>query len=410
MGKNNVQDLLNNADIQDPFDFSQKILQDLDSAVRCKICSELYAAPVVLACGHCFCSLCARSQLSEKEACPACWKPATEDQLRINPAMEEAVIAWKAARAFVVRLATDDHIRQMRPQTPELRPTKKRRMSPASDSDIEMLEQPAAGPSTPRKPTKRPSSPAQPRPKSTARSRSSEPPVDDKLIDCPACAHRVHMDKINQHLDSGCKLPPSTVTTSAKQKDAWSKIFSGETRKKGKDRTGDDAPLPKVSYAVLKEKQIRELLAEHDLPTTGERSLLIARHQRWITLYNANLDHHPSQRRRTAELRTELRKWEDDRKAITKRGTAKEVAQAVNLTQHQRDNKAEFAVLVARARPKKATVAVSTSSGLAELDADGCSSPPVDKEHDLDASDTQVDMTIVDPDAPRPKESAILVE
>ncbi len=43
-----------------------------------------------------------------------------------------------------------------------------------------------------------------------------------------------------------------------------------------------DAPLPKASYAVLKDKQIRDLLAAHDLSTAGDRSQLIARHERCV--------------------------------------------------------------------------------------------------------------------------------
>jgi E3 ubiquitin-protein ligase RAD18 len=43
-----------------------------------------------------------------------------------------------------------------------------------------------------------------------------------------------------------------------------------------------DTPLPKVSYAVLKDRQIRDLLAENDLSTAGDRSQLIARHERSV--------------------------------------------------------------------------------------------------------------------------------
>lgn len=38
--------------------------------------------------------------------------------------------------------------------------------------------------------------------------------------------------------------------------------------------------LPKASYTVLKDKQIRDLLGAHDLSTAGDRSQLISRHER----------------------------------------------------------------------------------------------------------------------------------
>ena len=94
--------------------------------------------------------------------------------------------------------------------------------------------------------------------------------------------------------------------------------------------------LPKASYTVLKDKQIRDLLAAQDLSTAGDRSQLISRHERsarficlcyqqnftmfsrWVALYNANLDRSPTLRRRLAELRLEMRRWEEDRRASRK--------------------------------------------------------------------------------------------
>ena len=61
MWKTDVKDLLDSTDVQDPTDFPPSStapgLRALDSALRCNICQELYEAPVVLTCGHCFCSL-----------------------------------------------------------------------------------------------------------------------------------------------------------------------------------------------------------------------------------------------------------------------------------------------------------------------------------------------------------------
>jgi hypothetical protein len=41
---------------------------------------------------------CARGAISEKAECPACRKSAAETHLRVDPAVEEIVAAWKAAR------------------------------------------------------------------------------------------------------------------------------------------------------------------------------------------------------------------------------------------------------------------------------------------------------------------------
>ena len=38
--------------------------------------------------------------------------------------------------------------------------------------------------------------------------------------------------------------------------------------------------LPKVSYDVLKDKALRELLSSQQLPVSGDRNMRIARHRR----------------------------------------------------------------------------------------------------------------------------------
>lgn len=45
---------------------------------------------------------------------------------------------------------------------------------------------------------------------------------------------------------------------------------------------GSTEKLPKPPYSVLKEKKIREMLAEHDLATTGSKDQLVARHSQYV--------------------------------------------------------------------------------------------------------------------------------
>ena len=128
-------------------------------------------------------------------------------------------------------------------------------------------------------------------------------------VECPVCGKIVPMTRINDHLDTKCKRYSTssggTNASSSKpgQKDAWSKLFDGKGN--GKDRCVQQysctavsnvgrsslrekheaeveawTPLPKASYTVLKDKQIRDLLAAHDLSITGDRSQLISRHER----------------------------------------------------------------------------------------------------------------------------------
>ena len=64
------------ADIPDPTDFAQDEpgLRQLDEALRCTMCRELFEAPVTLNCphGHCFCSLVRRGPRIYAPAETAC--------------------------------------------------------------------------------------------------------------------------------------------------------------------------------------------------------------------------------------------------------------------------------------------------------------------------------------------------
>jgi len=61
-----------------------------------------------------------------------------------------------------------------------------------------------------------------------------------------------------------------------------SSLVIGASHHREKSDAERDTPLPKASYTVLKEKQIRDLLAAYDLTTSGDRSQLIARHERSV--------------------------------------------------------------------------------------------------------------------------------
>lgn len=82
---------------------------------------------------------------------------------------------------------------------------------------------------------------------------------------------------------------------------------------------------------------------------------------RWVALYNANLDRSVALRKRLAELRLEMRRWEEDRRASRKDPLKIDLAEyrvrvplicalAMLKPYTQRANKAEFDRLVLRAK------------------------------------------------------------
>jgi len=84
--------------------------------------------------------------------------------------------------------------------------------------------------------------------------------------------------------------------------------------------------------------------------------MLIARHQRWVSIYNANLDKAEKLRKSLPSLRRDLEQWETQQKNKTKRPV-------VDSDTYQIKQKSEFDKLVEAARPKKPSSAIQTTSG-----------------------------------------------
>lgn len=422
MWKTDAKELLDSMDVQDPTDFPPAStapgLRALDSTLRCNICQELYEAPVVLTCGHCFCSLCARTQLGEKPTCPTCWKETTISSFRVNLAMEQAVTAWKDARPYVLRMVKEALKAQtMASESP--RPSKRRKPNPHSADVLSSLASPqrkSARSRTPSTPKGRPnhdvdSSDDDITPEECS---GSEPLKNNSNIECPVCTKSVPMTRINDHLDSSCKsylLSDKTASSSkSEQKDAWSKLLDGKKSGKEKEKADPElhTPIPRASYTVLKDKQIRDLLAAHDLSTSGDRSQLIARHERWVAVYNANLNSSLALRKRATELRSEMRRWEEEKRASRKEPLK------IDITEYRRANKAEFDKLVQLARPKSnrhseltksprgSSETLAVSSAHSVLDEGGNRGESARRLKGIaGASGGEIDAIIVDSDAER---------
>lgn len=340
MPTNNLQALLS-ADISDPTDFPTNELRQLDSSLRCTICSEFYDAPVTLGCGHCFCSLCIREHVVKEAECPSCRKPTAEPHFRLNPPLEEAVTAWKRSRPIVLQLSREEQQRIQSynhvdsKQTPRRsRPplhadvAKRKRCARSDDSDSEIVC--VMGPSKPSSEALG-SSPIQANDRRPSKRRDTEPSSDigeeelgaDSLVNCPICGRLVEYQLINLHMDgSDCNNKAvshsNSRSSNAGAKNEWSKILGKGSSRKGKRKASSDSDeemerLPKVSYAVLKDKALKDLLNSQRLPTAGDRSAWILRHRRWVMMNNANLDKSERNRKSLAELRSELKRWEEER-------------------------------------------------------------------------------------------------
>ncbi|EAU88094.2 hypothetical protein CC1G_11517 [Coprinopsis cinerea okayama7 len=303
--------------------------------------------------------------MAVKQECPTCRKTANEDHIRPNYVMEEAISAWNESRPYILGLIKREEERKAaRQNAKNEEQTRKRKRRGSDSSDVQLVEdhhsqnRNGAGPSSPRtpKPIRGKGSPRRASVDLTIPSSDVEEdeltatdlnPKPDDIITCPLCNGKVKYGVLNTHMDRGCKDPPVKPPSKAAAAQ-WSMLMGNAANKqKGKQRkhsddSDEDFPLPKASYATLKEKQIKEMLSEHGLPTHGDRSTLEQRHQRWVIIYNSNLDRSQANRKSKQMLRQELKKWED---AVSRRKKP-----SVDAKQHAKTHKSEFARLAAIAR------------------------------------------------------------
>ncbi|KAJ7090341.1 hypothetical protein B0H15DRAFT_838224 [Mycena belliarum] len=315
--------------VPDSTDFPVPSLRQLDDSLRCPICSKFYDGPVSLQCGHCFCSMCIRENLAIKPHCPACRQNANESHLRPNPVTEEVVASWKLSRSYVLNLAKQDECIKEPLK-------KKRRLDASCDAGSSRTSSTESRADFDKGPSDAPDSSA---------------PTPETIVKCPVCNASLKFKEINGHMDNNCEVK-SSAPPSKSQKSQWSDLMRGAPTSKGKGKEkmaeSEGDRLPKVSYDTLKEKQLRDKLMAHGLPTTGERATLTRRHQRWTMMFNANLDKSASKRQSKAELRNDLKKWEEQRKNKKEKITVDE--------SHLKTHDSEFRKLVSMARNRGAAV------------------------------------------------------
>ncbi|KAI5899301.1 uncharacterized protein SCHCODRAFT_02482875 [Schizophyllum commune H4-8] len=287
--------------------------------------------------------------MADKQECPICRHNANEGTLRVNIQVEDIVTAWKTARPYMLKLAKDDADAQAEASTAG----KKRKRGPEPSTSRSNSNTTAAGNAEVKRETPEEDDDIEMIGSLGAKAQ----PGDDDPIDCPVCFKPVKFKNVNSHIDSNCKRllhtpkPTKASTSTSSSSNAFSKLMpSGKSR--GKHKEDDNAaPLPKVSYDTLKDKKIRELLADEKLPTTGDRATCVERHKKWVMIYNGNLDRSASNRKSRAQLQKELKNWEETIKPKSSKKPAVENAEA-----YVRNHNDDFRRLVEQARasrPKK---------------------------------------------------------
>jgi E3 ubiquitin-protein ligase RAD18 len=149
----------------------------------------------------------------------------------------------------------------------------------------------------------------------------------------------VTLSVLNQHLDKGCEAsesiqsPRNGITSAGKGN--W---FQKPIKVNAKTSNAPRSKLPRPNYGVMKEAEIRKMLADLQLSKNGSKDRIVERHRQWVTLYNANLDASPKVQKTDLQLRRELAEWdrafdESQRKTKPMNEEAAKVYQEVNQGQ-----------------------------------------------------------------------------
>ncbi|CDU25615.1 related to postreplication repair protein uvsH/nuvA [Sporisorium scitamineum] len=180
----------------------------------------------------------------------------------------------------------------------------------------------------------------------------------DDPVECPICRHKFTVTALNRHLDSarcydgfpepsaeerGLAPKPAKTTSSWFTKNA--SAASPSTNSDATSSMANEKRLVRPQYNLKSERDLRKLLDDAGLPTSGDKEKMVERHRQWINIWNANLDSTKA-RRTPAQLRKDLAAWERT-KASAKDHSAHVDRQKTTWI---KSNKSQFDDLIQRAK------------------------------------------------------------
>lgn len=238
--------------------------------MRCHICKEYLKSPVLTTCGHIFCSICIRRNLSVSQKCPLCHEETYESGLR-KILLLDGIIHWfeknRTALQSALKIDNIDNSQS----------------GHSDNNDIEPLP-------------------------NTAK--------------CPICNKRMGLEELqSNHIDK-CLSGPQKAAPPPGKHPLLSSSSSSSPAFSSPASSSIDTFFNQIQPKNIKAKQrlpnldtslsmpkLREKMATLKLPTNGNRNQLESRMKEYINLYNSNLDSlHPVSE---YVLLNKLKNWEN---------------------------------------------------------------------------------------------------
>ncbi|XP_042883699.1 E3 ubiquitin-protein ligase RAD18-like isoform X2 [Penaeus japonicus] len=439
------------ADMSLPWPANIPELKRLDELLRCGICYDFMSTSMVTACSHNYCSLCIRQYLDYKTQCPACFSETTSQQLRNNRLLDEIIGLFPNLRDKVAKLCqsskgnsitsylgskdlehqdpaddlvnginTPSRYQEDSSASPKAKSVKDFMPSPrigktlletpkrnlgktlSSSSNSPLLRGSQAEPSTsgssstasnPKASSGSPASIFSSQSSSPASSQNSRQTAsgqfsirsdfstvsgaqDETRVSCPVCCVEVPERNINLHLDACLKRM---------EKGSEEEIMVVYSPKR--------KPLPKLVYSLLSEKQLRQKLKDIGLSVQGDKPLLVSRHRRYTTLYNAECD--VAEPRPVSQLLRQIEREERDEAKVASsrsiftydRKTAPEIIEK-EQNDYVKKNEDHFSKLIAEVKKRREEAKKAKESKKEQLDP--VTTKPVKEKRTLNAEENRL--------------------
>ncbi|KYR02784.1 hypothetical protein DLAC_00246 [Tieghemostelium lacteum] len=312
----------------------------LEELLRCPICYDFFNITMMTKCSHNYCSECIRRSLSFKDICPICRSACNSTELKNNRHLDLIVSTFKQQQQQQVQ-PPPPHQQQIQKSnittrsTPTKTPTKSTPIK--SNKDIKILNisispTPSQESRTSISPKKTQSTPSPP-PLTRSRSQSttttttttaSSPKVSPKKrksidvyvledsgssqenvdtsntvynninnsdkVQCENCNLSVNLKYIRNHKNECIGVESTRLNLGKSHSEIQYEFIQPKTKYHKVSTDNRPIYMSKICYNLLNNKQLKQLLQDLKLKTSGDRQTLIKRHKEYLIKYNSQCD------------------------------------------------------------------------------------------------------------------------
>ncbi|CAG9461065.1 unnamed protein product [Pedinophyceae sp. YPF-701] len=302
----------------------EKLLRELEEAVSCPMCKGPFCTPLVLRCGHSFCSGCIRRFIQHEQSracCPQCRQETDEESFVVNTCLAAVVRALGAARtniaAACAAAATTPARSRKRKQRPSSGGTGSRQPADAPERARKQPTRAAARNAADKVYLEVSSGDEEAAPSGESagagRGRASEresggnsgeeeeddedsavivggggsnaPPPPKGFVACPMCGMSVRVGLINTHVDTCLEKQGGGGGAGAAHVE-----HAVAAKPRAAHRGTALAKVPKRNFALDKEASLRAALGRYGLSTDGKKPVLVARYNEYRVRVQTAMD------------------------------------------------------------------------------------------------------------------------